>query len=175
MTASATTVRRGLFGVLAGGVLVFGSAAVLAPAATAQPDPASDCTASSVADTVSAAAASESSYLVANPQANEALSGISAQPQGQQDAYNAYFEQNPQVKDDLLDVHQPVSALREQCGVDVTPTPVAQAVWSMQAATPAGVGAPAQDATQAETPAGVGAPVQEETQVDTPTGAEAPS
>ncbi len=80
MTSSATTVRRGLFGVFAGGLLAFGSAAIIAPVASAQPAPgpapAPDCSAASVAGTVSTAAASEGAYLTANPQTNEALSRI---------------------------------------------------------------------------------------------------
>lgn len=69
MSSSATTVRRGLFGMFAGGLLAFGSAAIIAPVANAQPAPAPapgpDCSASSVAGTVSAATASEGAYLKA--------------------------------------------------------------------------------------------------------------
>ena len=36
---TATTVRRGLFGMFAGGLLAFGSAAIIAPVASAQPAP----------------------------------------------------------------------------------------------------------------------------------------
>ncbi len=39
MTTSATTVRRGLYGMFAGGLLAFGSAAIIAPVAGAQPAP----------------------------------------------------------------------------------------------------------------------------------------
>jgi len=133
MNASATTVRRGLFGLFAGGLLAFGSAAIIAPVANAQPAPvpAPDCTASSVAGTVSTAAASEGAYLTANPQTNEALTSISSQPQPEaQQAYQAFFAQNPQVEEQLKVIHQPVSALQSECGLQVTPTPVAQAVWS---------------------------------------------
>jgi heme-binding protein len=131
MNASATTVRRGLSGMFVGGLLAFGSAAIIAPVANAQPAPAPACTASSVAGTVSTAAASEGAYLMANPQTNEALTSISSQPQPEaQEAYQAFFAQNPQVEDQLKVIHQPVSALRSECGLQVTPTPVAQAVWS---------------------------------------------
>ncbi|MEW5811089.1 MAG: hemophore-related protein [Actinomycetota bacterium] len=132
---TANTVRRGLFGMFAGGLLAFGSAAIIAPVASAQPAPgpapAPDCSASSVAGTVSTAAASEGAFLTANPQANEALSKISAEPQPQADqAYMAYFAENPQVQDQLKAIHEPVSALQDRCGVKLAPTPVAQAVWS---------------------------------------------
>ena len=134
MNATATTVRRGLYGMFAGGLLAFGSAAIIAPVANAQPAPAPafDCTASSVAGKVSTAAASEGAYLTANPQTNEALTSISSQPQAEaQQAYRAFFAQNPQVEDQLKVIHQPVSALQSECGLQVTPTPVAQAVWSI--------------------------------------------
>ena len=92
MTTSATTVRRGLYGMFAGGLLAFGSAAIIAPVAGAQPAPVPapsfDCTASAVAGTVSTAAASEGAYLTANPQTNEALTSISAKPQ--EEAQSAY-------------------------------------------------------------------------------------
>lgn len=139
MNSSATTVRRGLFGMFAGGLLAFGSAAIIAPVATAQPAPVPgpECTASNVAGTVSTAAASEGAYLTANPQTNEMLTTISAQPQPEaQSAYASFFAQNPQVKDDLSAIHQPVSALQDNCGVMAVPTPVAQAVWDSGAATP---------------------------------------
>lgn len=130
---TANTVRRGLFGMFAGGLLAFGSAAIIAPVASAQPapEPAQDCTASTVAGTVSTAAASEGAFLTANPQANDALTKIAAEPQPQAtQAYMAYFAENPQVEDQLKSIHEPVSALSDRCGVKLTPTPVAQAVWS---------------------------------------------
>ncbi|PQE00948.1 hemophore-related protein [Mycobacterium sp. EPG1] len=134
MNTSVTTVRRGLFGMFAGGLLAFGSAAIVAPVASAQPaptpGPAADCSAAGVAGTVSTAAASEGAYLTANPQTNEALSAISAQPQEQaQAAYQAFFQQNPQVEQELKNIFQPVSALKTECNLDLAPTPVAQAVW----------------------------------------------
>ena len=158
MTTSVMTIRRGLYSVLAGGALVLGPA-LLAPMATAQPDPAPDCSAANVARTVSAATAAEGDYLVANPPTNSQLSSISSQPPEQaQDAYNAYFEQNPQVRDDLAAIHQPVSALSEQCGFDVAPTLVAAAVWQTQPQTAAGVDTPNLNQNQEGTPAGVEPP-----------------
>ncbi|AFM19300.1 hypothetical protein Mycch_4598 [Mycolicibacterium chubuense NBB4] len=153
MTTSANTVRRGLFGMFAGGLLAFGSAAILAPVASAQPAPAPapgpDCSAASVAGTVSAATASEGAYLTANPQTNQALTEISTEPQPQaEQAYRTFFAQNPQVEDQLKAIHQPVSALNDRCNVKLTPTAVAQAVWSVSdtgvpAQTPAAPGEPA--------------------------------
>lgn len=139
MNSSATTVSRGLFGMFAGGLLAFGAAAIIAPVANAQPAPAPspECTASNVAGTVSAAAASEGAYLTANPQTNEALTTISAQPQPEaKSAYASFFAENPRVKDDLTAIFQPVNALQDNCGVMTVPTPVAQAVWDSGVAMP---------------------------------------
>ncbi|MCB0949123.1 MAG: heme-binding protein [Mycobacterium sp.] len=131
MNASVSTVRRTLSGMFAGGALAFGSAAIIAPVANAQPAPSLDCSASSVAGTVSTATASEGAYLVAHPETNEALTDISSQAQPEaQDAYRAFFASNPDVEGDLEAIHQPVSALNSACGVEITPTPVAQAVWN---------------------------------------------
>lgn len=155
---TATTVRRGLFGMFAGGLLAFGSAAIIAPVASAQPAPgpapAPDCSASSVAGTVSTAAASEGAYLTANPQTNEALTQISAQPQPQaKQAYMAFFAENPQVEQQLKAIHEPVSALKDRCGVTVSPTPVAQAVWSTDDQAPEVPVTPAPEAPmESETP-----------------------
>lgn len=130
MNASVITVRRSLFGMFAGGMLAFGSAASVGPVAGAQPAPTPDCSAAAVAGIVSTATASEGAYLVAHPQTNEALTDISSKTQPEaQGAYRAFFASNPQVEDELEAIHQPVSALMSQCGVQVTPTPVARAVW----------------------------------------------
>lgn len=59
--------RRNLFGMFAGGLLALGPAAMMVPAASAQPAPAPNCSVSSVAGTVSTAAAAEGAHLVANP------------------------------------------------------------------------------------------------------------
>jgi hemophore-related protein len=167
MNTSATTVRRGLFGMFAGGMLAFGSAAIVAPVANAQPAPAPapspDCSAASVAGTVSTAAASEGAYLTANPQANEALSTISAQPNDDaMPAYQAFFQQNPQVEQELRSIFAPVSALQTQCNLQLTPTPVAQAVWN---STPGAAEMPVEVPQIVEAPA---APQQPEQQPEMP-------
>jgi hypothetical protein len=50
MKMSATTVRRGLYGMFAGGLLAFGSAAIVMPVANAAPDA---CSQSGIATTAS--------------------------------------------------------------------------------------------------------------------------
>lgn len=128
---SATTVRRGLYGMFAGGLLAFGSAAIVAPVANAQPTPEPDitCSVSAIANTSSTVSASTSTYLAANPQANEALTEIATQPEDQAtEAFRAFFAQNPQVESELKAINQPAADLSSQCGIDVTPTPISAAL-----------------------------------------------
>ena len=66
MTMSATTVRRGLYGMFAGGLLAFGSAAIVMPVAGAEPTNA-DCTQRGIATTASTVSASTATYLAAHP------------------------------------------------------------------------------------------------------------
>ena len=65
MKMTATTVRRGLYGMFAGGLLGgVASAAIVMPTANAAPE---TCTFSGVASTSSTVSASTSSYLAAHP------------------------------------------------------------------------------------------------------------
>ena len=97
MKLTATTIRRGLYGMFAAGM--FGgiaSAAIVMPTANAAPDA---CTASGIASTVSSVSASTSSYLASHPETNQELTDIAKQPQEEaQEAYRAYFADNPQVE-----------------------------------------------------------------------------
>ena len=126
MHMSATTVRRGLYGMFAGGLLAFGSAAIVMPVANAAPD---NCTQSGIATTSSSVSASTAAYLAAHPQTNQELTDIAKQPVDQaQKAYQVYFDRNPQVENELKAINQPVTDLSNQCGVQVTPTPISEAL-----------------------------------------------
>ena len=73
--------------------------------------------------------ASTSTYLASNPQANEALTEIATQPQEQAtEAFRAYFAENPRVESELQAINQPVVDLASQCGIEVTPTPISEAL-----------------------------------------------
>ncbi|MEO3758321.1 hemophore-related protein [Mycobacterium sp. B14F4] len=133
---SATTVRRGLYGMFAGGLLAFGSAAIVAPVAMAEPaptpEPGTTCSVSAIAGTSSTVSASMSTYLAANPQANEALTEIAMQPQERAtDAFRVYFAQNPQVESELKAINEPAAQLSSQCGIEVTPTPISAALTDL--------------------------------------------
>ena|SRR5690242_15527979 len=129
MPMSATTVRRGLFGMFAGGLMAFGSAAVVVPVASAAPD---DCTQSGIATTASSVSAGTAAYLTAHPQTNQALTDIAKQPTDQvKQAYAAYFAANPQIANELQAINQPASDLLSQCGVTVTPTPISEVLQTL--------------------------------------------
>ena len=133
MKMSETTVRRGLYGMFAGGLLAFGSAAIIAPVANAEPAPdtadTDSCSVSAIANTSSTVSASTSTYLQSNPEANDALTEIAAQPQEQAtEAFRTYFAENPQVETELQTINQPVVDLASQCGIEVTPTPISEAL-----------------------------------------------
>jgi hemophore-related protein len=127
MKMTATTVRRGLYGMFAAGM--FGgiaSAAIVMPTASAAPD---TCTFSGVSSTSSTVSASTSSYLAAHPETNQALTDIAKQPVDEaQVAYRAYFANHPQVESELKAINQPAADLVSQCGIVVRPTPISEAL-----------------------------------------------
>jgi hemophore-related protein len=116
MKMSETTVRRGLYGMFAGGLLGgVASAAILMPSANAAPD---QCSASGLATTQSSVQLSMSTYLQTHPQTNQALTDIAKKsPTEAQASYEMYFADNPQVARDLKGLQQPVSDLTTQCGI----------------------------------------------------------
>jgi heme-binding protein len=132
MKMSATTVRRGLFGMFAGGLLAFGSAAIVSPIANAQPAPTpqtDNCSVSAIADTSRTVSESTSTYLTSNPEANDALTQIVTQsPAEVTEGIRAYFAENPQVETELKTINQPAIDLASQCGVEVEPTPITAAL-----------------------------------------------
>ena len=130
MPMSATTVRRGLFGMFAGGLLAFGSAAIIAPVANAAPDA---CSQSGIATTASSVSAGTAAYLAAHPQTNQELTDIATQQPAElaEQAYQAYFERNPQIENELQAINQPATDLSTQCGVTVTPTPISEVLQTL--------------------------------------------
>jgi hemophore-related protein len=130
MPMSATTVRRGLYGMFAGGLLALGSAAIVMPVAKAEPDA---CSQSGIATTASSVSASTAAYLAAHPQTNQELTDIAKQQPAEhaEQAYQAYFERNPQVENELQAINQPATDLSTQCGITVTPTPISEILQTL--------------------------------------------
>jgi hemophore-related protein len=127
-----TTVRRGLYGMLAGGLLSgIASAAIAMPMANAEPaEPtAGSCSVSDMATTQSSVSALMSTYLQAHPETDQELSDIAKQPVSQAtQSYRAYFAENSKVADELRDIQQPVTDLASRCGTQVTPNLVTDAL-----------------------------------------------
>jgi hemophore-related protein len=130
MKMSETTVRRGLYGMLAGGLLGgIASAAIVMPTSSAAPD---QCSASGMATTVSSVSLSMSTYLQMHPQTDQALTDISRQSPTQAEvSYRTYFTNNPQVADELKAIQQPVTQLSAQCNTQVSPNQVVDALTSL--------------------------------------------
>ena len=112
MKMSEKTVRRGLYGMFAGGLLAFGSAAIVIPVVNAQPAPGPgveprNCSVSAIADTSRTVSESTSMYLTSNPETNNALSEIvSTSPADVTQAFRTYFAENPTGRN-RADDHQP--------------------------------------------------------------------
>src|SRR3954468_3262947 len=129
MYMSATTVRRGLYGIFAGGLLAFGSAAIVMPVANATPEA---CTQSGIATTASSVSANTAAYLAAHPQTDQALTDIATQPSDQaEQAYQVYFGANPQIANELQAINQPADDLLAQCGLNVAATPISEILQSL--------------------------------------------
>jgi hemophore len=112
---------------IAGGLLGGVATATIAlPSAHAAPD---ECSASGVATTQSSVQLSMSTYLQTHPQTNQAMTDIAKQsPTEAQVSYRTYFENNPKVAEDLKGLQQPVTDLSSQCGIQVTPNQLTDAL-----------------------------------------------
>jgi heme-binding protein len=113
-------VRRGVLGILAAAVLVgVAIAIVVLPSAKGEPDP---CTAANMTETISKVNHDISLYLQAHPDTNQALTEVAKQsPFAAQSAFTNYFQGNPTAAGDLHALQQPMVALSNQCGFQVTP------------------------------------------------------
>ncbi|WP_006246515.1 hemophore-related protein [Mycolicibacterium tusciae] len=135
MKMSEKTVRRGLYGMFAGGLLAFGSAAIVIPVVNAQPAPGAEpqnCSVSTIADTSRTVSEATSTYLTSNPETNNALSEIvSTSPADVTQAFRTYFAENPTVESALMTINQPAIDLASQCGVQVAPTPITEALTDL--------------------------------------------
>lgn len=129
MRMSATVMRRGLLGALATAVLGGVAAATVAvPTANAAP-----CTASGLSTTASGVLASAGTYLAAHPDADDVLTTAGSQPTDEAKAsVQSYFLGHPGEFLDLKGIAQPLTDLRAQCGVSVSPGQLAALVESFQ-------------------------------------------
>ncbi|SEH85974.1 hemophore-related protein, Rv0203/Rv1174c family [Mycolicibacterium rutilum] len=118
-----TTMRSAVLGAVAVGAWVV----VAAPTATAAP-----CTASGLATTASGVLAEAGGYLEAHPGANDVLTAAATQPADQaRNNVRAYFTAHPGEYLDLRRIAGPLSDMRNQCGISVSPVQLATLLETM--------------------------------------------
>ena len=100
------------------GAMLFGTAA------TAAADP-PNCTAADLAGVMSGVSAGTSSYLFTHPDVNAFFTGLKGKPRDQMTAdIQAYFDANPQVRDELKAVRQAAPDFRDRCDVQMPEMPM---------------------------------------------------
>ncbi len=121
--------RRGLLG-----ALIFGAIGGIAATTVALPTAsAAPCTASGLATTASGVLSSAGPYLAAHPGADDVLTAAGSQPTDEAKAnVQSYFLAHPGEFLDLKGIAQPLTDLRGQCGVSVSPGQLAALVESFQ-------------------------------------------
>jgi heme-binding protein len=88
-----------------------------------------NCTVSGIANTSITVSASTSVYPASHPDTNQELTAIASQPQEQAtEDIRVYLAGNPQVEPELKAIHQPIIERASQCGINVTPTPISEAL-----------------------------------------------
>ncbi|HET7667564.1 MAG TPA: heme-binding protein [Mycobacterium sp.] len=130
MTILGTALRRGFAGALAACALsAFFAGTVAVPTAGA----ADQCSASGLATTASGVLSSAGTYLAAHPDANDVLTAAGSQPRDEAKSnVERYFMAHPGEFLELKGIAQPLTDLRNQCGVAVTPGQLAALVESFQ-------------------------------------------
>ena len=96
----------------------FASLTIAVPTAAAAPP----CSAAGMATTASGVLAQAGAYLDAHPEANNVLTAAGTQSTGDAEAaIRAYFLAHPGEFLDLQNIARPLTSLRGQCGVSVSP------------------------------------------------------
>lgn len=88
----------------------------LAPVALADPQP--NCSAADVAGVAAGVAAGTSTYLFTHPDVNAFFSGLDGKDRDSiKTDVSAYMDANPQVKAEMQSIRQPLTDIRERCGL----------------------------------------------------------
>ena len=129
MKSRAIVTRRGVVGAVIAFALGGVAASTIAlPTASAAP-----CTASGLSSTASGVLADAGTYLAGHPGADEVLTAAGSQPTGDaKSSVQSYFMAHPGEFLDLKRIAQPLTDLRAQCGVAVSPGQLAALVESFQ-------------------------------------------
>ena len=108
--------RRVLGGVVGAGVVPGAVLVWLAPSAVAAPP---NCTAADLAGVSAGVSAATSAYLFTHPDVNAFFTGLEGAPRDTlRDQIQQYLDANPQVKDELAGIRQPLVDLKARCGGD---------------------------------------------------------
>jgi hemophore-related protein len=134
MRTPATFSHRIVFGAVAVGVLGAVAASTSTPITTPVVHAApSQCTASGLANIASGVLGKASGYLDGHPGANDVLTAAASQsPEEARSSVRAYFIGHPNEALELRNIAQPLSDLRDQCGVSLTPSQIATVIETLQ-------------------------------------------
>jgi heme-binding protein len=99
---------------LIGAGAIVGATLIGAPAIAAADPP--NCTAADLAGVMSGVSAGTSSYLFTHPDVNAFFTGLKGKSRDQmRTEIEAYFNANPQVRDEIKVVRQPAADFRDRC------------------------------------------------------------
>ncbi len=116
MVLTVRAVRRPLAAVL--GVAAFAAA----PIASAEGP---NCTAADLAGVAAGVSAATSAYLFTHPDVNAFATGLNGRPRDQVLAdVQAYLDANPQTRDEIRAVRQPLADIRARCGFGADNSPM---------------------------------------------------
>ena len=122
MQMSGNTMRRGIAGVLAAGVLA-GLAATTIALPTASAD--ADCTVSGLSNAIGTVGAQSGQWFASHPDANKAVTAAGGQGDAE-GAIRTYFIAHPSEWAELQRIAQPLRTLRQECGSNVAPADIAR-------------------------------------------------
>jgi hemophore-related protein len=104
------------------GAMLFGT---FAASATAAADP-PNCTAADLAGVMGGVSMGTSSYLFTHPDVNAFFTGLKGKSRDEMSKeIQAYFDANPQVRDELKAVRQAAADFKDRCDVDIPDGPMA--------------------------------------------------
>ena len=113
------TARRVVAGTIGAGAVAGALLVGLAPSAIAAPP---NCTAADLAGVAAGVSAATSAYLFTHPEVNDFFTGLEGSPRDTlADQIRQYLDANPQVKDELGGIRQPLVDLRTRCGSAESP------------------------------------------------------
>jgi heme-binding protein len=111
--STARLARRVVVSAIAAGATLF------ALAAPALADPPPNCTAGDRAQVAAGVSAGMSAYLFTHPDVNVFFTGLKGQPIDQiRPMVQDYLDANPQTKDELQAIRQPLRDFRDRCGIE---------------------------------------------------------